>query len=159
MKLGFSLDKGNAFSREIAKKTGGKWSHAFVVLWPFGADDWLIAEDTEIGGIKFNLLSRYQTSKYECEVVDLGPVETQACWDVIDPLIGDMYGYLDLLGMAFWKLFKLKKNPFTSGLVCSQFALKVANASLAAPKFAHVDTRLVDPNTLYGAAKAAQAGE
>lgn len=120
MYIGFSINKTNIFSKFIAWVTKSKWSHCFIVISPIGNNDSLIAEASMSGGIKFNLLSKYQNDSHETELIDISYACDQTDLDSILPLIGDIYGYGQAIGYLIAKLLHLKTNPFTDDEVCSE---------------------------------------
>lgn len=120
MQIAFTIKKKNLFSKFIAWFTESKWSHCFIVICPIGLTDHLIAESSMVGGVKFNLLSKYQDDNHEMELIDISNDCSPCDLDSILPLIGHMYGYTQAIGYMIAKLLRLKTNPFTDSVVCSE---------------------------------------
>jgi hypothetical protein len=148
MKIAFTYNKKNIFSRMIAWVTGSPWSHCFIVIGPFYSDR-IIAEASVYGGVKFNLVSRYdEPDKYNYEEYDLGDIDTIASEDMLMSKIGDRYGYAEIIGNLVARVFRLKKNPFTDDEVCSEYVLLVLRESKLGSQFMDLDPNKVSPGEL-----------
>jgi len=148
MKIGFSAPSSwNPLSWLIEKVTGSKWSHCFIVLDQSFGTDTLIIEESMLGGVKVNVLSEYQTGHklelYEIKSISL-PDQTS-----LQQYLGEPYGYLDMLGMAIAKIFRLKHNPINKDMVCSQLVLKFLMATPLSNEFKSIDYSRATPEDLY----------
>ncbi len=149
MQIAFSINKKNLFSKFIAWMTDSKWSHCFIVVCPIGLNDSLIAESSMLGGVKFNLLSKYQDGTHDIELFDISNDCSPSDLDSILPLIGHMYGYTQAIGYLIAKVLHLKTNPFTDNVVCSELVyLFLFNTKLKA-LIKDLDPNEVTPEQLY----------
>lgn len=149
MYIGFTYNQKNPISKLIAWITKSKWSHCFVVVGPIGNTDYLIAESSMTGGIKFNLLSKYDKLKYNLELIDLGDKCHQSDLEAILPLIGHMYGYIQAIGYLVAKILNLKTNPFHDDVVCSELVYQFLLHTSLKPLIENLDPNSVTPEQLY----------
>lgn len=149
MKIAFTFNKKNIFSKIIAYFTKSQWSHCFMLISAL-YDSTVIAEASFHGGVKLNLLSQYQDSNiYNMEIIDVGDIETDESKRILISKIGDAYGYAQILGDLIAKIFRLKKNPFTSDEVCSEYVWLILKSSTIKDKFIDMDPNTVSPEDLY----------
>jgi len=147
MYIGFSYKKNNLFSSIIAKTTKSNYSHCFIILKPIGTD-YLIIESSFVGGVKFNLLSSYKdTNKYDLAIYRL-PIEDDNV-DILLPYIGKNYGYTQILGFLLAKLLKLKENPFTKNIICSEIVLLALLNSNLSVLFEQLDLNYTSPQDIF----------
>lgn len=149
MYIGFSYNKKNSISKLVAWITKSQWSHCFIVVGPVGLWDYLIAESSMTGGIKFNLLSKYDNDKYNLDLIDLGEKCDQSDLEAVLPLIGHMYGYIQAFGYMIAKLFNLKTNPFQDQVVCSELVYLFLKNSKLSDLVKDLDPNKVTPQDLY----------
>lgn len=127
--------------------TKSHWSHCFLVLERVGTD-YLIIESSIHGGVKFNVLSYYtKNSTVDYEIYDV-PGTGFEMYSVMD-IYGENYGYLQAGGYLLAKLFKLKKNPFTAGIWCSELVLHWLLDSPLKSSFIHLQPNKVTPEDIY----------
>jgi hypothetical protein len=147
MKIAFTKRNGNIFSRMVQHFTESNWSHCFLVLERVG-NDHLILESSVVGGVKFNVLSYYtKNDTVEYEIYDV-PGTAFETYSVMD-MYGDSYGYLQAGGYLIAKLLKLKKNPFTQGIWCSELVLHWLLDSPLKASFIHLPHNKVTPEDIY----------
>jgi len=118
MKLGFTFNKDNILSSIIKKFTKGKWSHVFLIIGKIDNKE-IILESTVFGGVRIDLLEKYQRGHHEIEIFEC-LYEEDSALETLEPYLGKPYGIFQIVGFVLAKLLKLKKNPFTDGLVCSE---------------------------------------
>lgn len=148
MQVVFTYNKKNVFSRMIAWVTGAPWSHCFMIVSEI-ENHCIIAEASFHGGVKFNLLSRYQDANtYNMETYDLGDIKTDSSTNMIMSKIGDNYGYAEIVGNLVARVFRMKKNPFTDDEVCSEYVLLVLRESKLGSEFMDLDPNKVSPGEL-----------
>lgn len=146
MRIAFTYTKGNLFSKLVTSSTDSEWSHCFVIVDKIG-EDYLIMESSFFGGVKFDLLSKYINKNVRCEIYEFD--DGHDCLDALVPFIGKNYGYFQSLGYLVMKLFKLEKNPFTSGLWCSEYVLMCLLHGNLSDKFSHLSPNSTTPEDLY----------
>jgi len=146
MKLMFCKnDNKSLFDKLVLYFTKSKFSHAALIIDDTIDGDAIVVEATARHGIGFNLLSHF--SHREVEIYE----DVNGIRDInaLKPYIGHNYGYLQLLGIALVKIFKLKKNPFPDNEVCSELVLDWLLASQYSDEFKHLDPDTVSPGDLY----------
>lgn len=144
MFIGFSFNKNNLFSKLIAWFTKSQWSHCFIVYEKI-KDDYLIIEASFHGGVKFNLLSKYQTKDFNLQLIPITELDI-AC---LLPLIGNNYGSLQILGNLIARVFKLKCNPFKKDQVCSELVYIALINNGFSELMKGLKPNLVTPQDLY----------
>lgn len=146
MKIAFvGTNSDSFFSKAIKWFTKSKWTHAMLVLDDTLDGDAIIVEASGRHGVILNLMSKFQHRPMEIFK------DKQDIWDInsIKPYLGDSYGYLQIFGIALVKIFKLKKNPFDSGEVCSELVLNWLLASPYKSQFSGLNKNLASPEDLY----------
>ena len=133
------------FSRLIKWFTKSMWTHCMLVLDDTIDGDKIVIEASAKRGIQMTLLSKFSGRPIEIyqDSLDLWHINS------IKPYIGNNYGYLQLIGIALVKIFKLKKNPFSKDQVCSELVLQWLLHSPYSSKFKHLDLNLTSPEDLY----------
>jgi len=148
---------GAVLSRAIRMFTAGEWSHVFVVLdrAPL-SDDYYIIEAGEFG-VRLSLLSEYvgepgiEFALYKPKVEDSALYEG---FEAVIKLNGRSYGYAQFLGFVLvWPYYmvtgKRRKNPFGSGIICSELGLIYLQATKVRPEvFDGMDKNLTSPEDL-----------
>ena len=116
----FIMHNESWLSKAIAKVMGSKWSHSAVVYGEaFGKT--LLCE-TSLYQVNLDYLDRYLDDP-NCEIEVYRKAGVSDCAPKIrsncDPMLGKMYGYLQLLSLGLRRLFRLKiPNLIHQGLVC-----------------------------------------
>ena len=114
MKIAFvGTNSTNIVSRLIKWFTNSNWTHAMLILDDTIDGDAIVIEASASHGIQLSLLSKFKNRPMEVfqdknDIWDINPIKRY---------IGNNYGYLQLLGVALVKLFKLEKNPFICTLL------------------------------------------
>lgn len=148
MKIVFTYNKKNIFSRMIAWVTNAPWSHCFMIAAEIDLHS-IIAEASFHGGVKFNLLSKYEDpDTYNMETYDLGDITTESSTNMLMSKIGDNYGYAEIIGNLIARTFRMQKNPFTDDEVCSEYVLLVLRESKIGSQFMDLDPNKVSPGEL-----------
>lgn len=146
MKIGFCYPKTfNPISWLIKKITKSNWSHCFIVLDQNVGDDALILESHMYGGIKLNLLSKYSNHNFELYSLNGSGYSVEP----LKPYIGYVYGYTQLFGYVIAKIFRLKKNPITWDIVCSELVLKFLKEGSLSNEFNDLEINSATPQDIY----------
>lgn len=147
--IGFNKRHSSLFSKLIRFFSKSGWSHVFFVLDTKFDKDYLTAEACFHGGVKFDLFSKYtKDSNVECEVYELLNVKPEDIKAALKPFIGVHYGIGQIVGFLIAKLFRLKRNPITKGVVCSEFVL-IGLREAFYNDFKHLDADTVKPEDIY----------
>lgn len=152
MTIGFSSNKKNLFSKLIKWFTKSKWSHCFIVFEKI-EEDFIIIEASFHGGVKFNLLSRYQNpNHYDLELIPCRDLDI-GC---LLPYIGGNYGTFQILGNCISRLLGLKKNIITDDLVCSELVYIALVNNGYDQLLQNFEPNLVAPEDIYECLKSQQ---
>jgi hypothetical protein len=118
----FVMHNKNFISKLFASVMGSEWSHSAVVYGELNGEDILL--ETNDYCVNLNYIKRYIEDK-NCSIEVLSRPRQLAIEEIAQlrqqgrPLIGSLYGYLQLISLALRRLFKLKThNFFRQGLVC-----------------------------------------
>lgn len=145
----FVMHHGNIISKIIAKVMGSKWSHSAIVYGEaFGKT--MLCETSDFQ-VNLDYLDRYiEDPNCSIEVYRKagisasGPKIRSNC----DPMLGKMYGYLQLLSLGIRRLLRLKiKNFIHQGVVCCHvisYGLKDVD-----PYFTKIEKESFDTEELY----------
>ena len=115
----FVMHNDSTLSKIIARSMGSQWSHSAVVYGSHRGKT-LLCETSDVQ-VNLNYLERYiadpMCSVEVLEKSDL--VLSDTFYTTCENMLGQMYGYLQLLSLGIRLLFKRKvKNFIRSGLVC-----------------------------------------
>ena len=141
MKIAFTTSN-NWFSRLIRWFTKSQWSHCLLILDDMLWNDALIFE-ASAWGVRISLWSKYRDQPHETYSINK-PCSSKCLYK----FLGKRYGYLQILGDAAAKIFRLKYNPFTNDYVCSEIVLRCLKDNHF-KEFEHLDPNLVTPEDLY----------
>lgn len=141
MKIAF-ITSDKLLSRLIRWFTNSKWSHCLLILDDTLWQDAIIFE-ASLFGVRINFWSTYKD--YKSEIYTIRRPASPKC---LYKFIGKNYGYLQLVGDALVKIFRLKSNPFTADYVCSEIVLRFLKEN-DFKEFANLDANLASPEDLY----------
>jgi hypothetical protein len=118
----FSMTHGNPISELFSKVMGSPWSHSAICFGELNNETALL--ETNDYCVNINFFQRYVEDKNVSVHVlrrpgGLSHVERKKVQEQGRPLIGQLYGYLQLPILALRRLFKLRFRNFSrQGLVC-----------------------------------------
>ena len=147
----FVMTHGHPISELFSKVMGSKWSHSAVVFGELNNETALI--ETNDYCVNVNFFHRYiEDSKCSVQVLrrpgGLSIVEKKKVQEQARPLIGQLYGYLQLPILALRRLFKLRFGNFSrQGLVCCHVA-GYSYQSISSP-MGHIHPESFDTEELY----------
>jgi hypothetical protein len=141
MKIGFSSSN-KPLAKLIRYVTKSKWSHCFVVLGEINGVQ--IIGEAKAPHIRLMPITKIED---EIEIIELQDTENSelALLELLS-LTGKNYGYFQLVGFLWSKLFK-KVNPFTDNYVCSEYvALFLKSAGIFSED---IDENNITPQEIY----------
>lgn len=150
---------GGLLSRLIRMFSFGEWSHVFVVLGEDPVAGNIIIEASETG-VKLNTLAEYVLDpnvEYALYKPKVGLRELLEGLKAVLALNGRSYGYLQFIGfVVVWPWYmitgKRRKNPFGSGIICSELGLIFLQTTKVNPAvFDKMDLSLCSPEDLNDA--------
>lgn len=145
----FVMHHKNIISKIISKVMGSKWSHSAIV---YGEcfNKTMLCETSDFQ-VNLDYLDRYLDDP-NCElevyrkngISEHGPKIRSNC----DPMLGKMYGYLQLLSLGLRRLFRLKiPNFIHQGMVCCHVVAYALNN--VDREFTRLDKEYFDTEELY----------
>lgn len=158
--VGFMRSRGSGcgaiLSRLIRMFSAGEWSHVFVVLSEDPVAGWVIIEAGEFG-VRLGLLSDYTKDPnldYALYKPKMPLRNILAGLKEVVKLNGRSYGYLQFIGFVLvWPWYMItgrrRRNPFGSGIICSELGLIYLRATDVRPEvFDNMDLSLCSPEDL-----------
>lgn len=147
MKIAFTYPKKpTLFSKLIVWFTKSNWSHCLLIPEEEFGDDPIIIESNAYGGVRIDLLSKYD-DKYNIEIYE--ELKSDNNLNPLKPYIGNKYGYFQIVGFVVSKIFKLKNNIFGSGEICSELVLLYLLGSRSKKLFQNLQKNATSPEDLY----------
>ena len=152
--IGFSRPnkfKVGSFIIRLFEKT--EYSHCFIKWNSTSLDEVLLYHAHSKGGLNFistqNFIKDHSIVKeYE---IELDPLIHKAIQKYCVQKAGSEYGYLQLIGIAYYRLmlfFKRKvSNPFPQGQVCSEIILRIFKHIIRA-KIEGIDENVAGPHDI-----------
>lgn len=144
MKIVFQNGGNSLIDKLIKWVNKTQWTHACLVLNETLDGKALIVQSATHGGVSFNVINGIDTTSEAFQINN--PTDDISC---LFPFIGDQYGYIDALGFGIAKVFKLKKNPLTNGMICIKLVVYWLQNSPMKNEFSTLDVNTASFDDVY----------